>query len=394
MPAASLTAGEPGLFPAGDNPGSPTRRYTVRVREVTKTFGSFTALDRVSLDVPEGAMLAILGPSGCGKTTMMRIIAGLEEPTAGAVEINGRDVTDVPPYRRNVGLVFQNYGLFPHKTVAANVAYGLKRRRLPRAEVARRSDEALAMVQLTEFRQRRPGQLSGGQRQRVALARAIAINPDVLLLDEPLSALDARLRHQVREEIIQLQRRLRLTTVMVTHDQDEALSMAELVVVMNQGRIEQVGPPTEIYQHPASTFVANFVGACNLLDAAVLAVEGQLARVSILGKTVEVPAGNVAGRSHVKALSRPEALQVTPWPPAAERAAVEQPDAGAVRGVVRSTSYFGATSQYQIELATGETVRAASVNQGQAPFAVGDEVAVSWGSRAWTVVPPDPRGAE
>jgi putative spermidine/putrescine transport system ATP-binding protein len=238
---------------------------------LTRRFGTNPpAVDTLSLDVPRGALLALLGPSGCGKTTTLRLIAGLERADAGRVLVAGCDVTALPPETRNMGVVFQSYALFPHMTAAANVGFGLEtRRHIPRAERAARVEQALAMVGLSRLASRRPRQLSGGQQQRVALARALAIRPDLLLLDEPLSALDAQLRDEVREEIRALQRRLGTTAVFVTHDQSEALAMADLVAVMDHGRLQQCAPPEEVFERPATPFVAGFVGRSSRLDAMV-----------------------------------------------------------------------------------------------------------------------------
>src|SRR5262245_51060377 len=241
----------------------------LRVRDLHKHFGKFTALKDISLDVNKGEFVCFLGPSGCGKTTLLRAIAGLDPQNEGLIEIGGRDVSDLPPAARDFGIVFQSYALFPNLTVAANVGYGLVNRRASRAEIDKRVAELLALVGLTEHGAKYPVQLSGGQQQRVALARALATSPGLLLLDEPLSALDARVRLRLRDEVKALQRRLGVTTIMVTHDQEEALAMADRIVVMNQGVIEQVGTPAEIYRNPTTAFVADFVGTMTFLDAEV-----------------------------------------------------------------------------------------------------------------------------
>jgi iron(III) transport system ATP-binding protein len=239
------------------------------IRNLTKTFGQFTALNDVSLDVPKGEFVCFLGPSGCGKTTLLRAIAGLDPQDAGMIEIAGRDVSHLPPAARDFGIVFQSYALFPNLTVGANVGYGLVNRRAGRAVMDARVTELLTLVGLTDQQKKYPVQLSGGQQQRVALARALATSPGLLLLDEPLSALDARVRLRLRDEIKMLQRRLGVTTIMVTHDQEEALAMADRIVVMNQGVIEQVGSPQEIYRNPTTAFVADFVGTMTFLDAQI-----------------------------------------------------------------------------------------------------------------------------
>src|SRR6476661_752181 len=241
------------------------------IEKLTKRYGDFHAVRDVSLSVADGEFLVLVGPSGCGKTTTLRMVAGFIEPTSGHVKLAGADVTLLPPWKRNTGMVFQSYALFPHLTVAQNVAFGLEMRKLAKADIDRRVDEALALVRLSGFGARLPRQLSGGQQQRVALARALAIRPDVLLLDEPLSNLDAKLREEVRIEIRELQRQLGLTTVMVTHDQEEALTVADRLVVMADGEIRQIGNQRDLYERPADRFVAGFVGRSTFLDGRVTA---------------------------------------------------------------------------------------------------------------------------
>ncbi|MBD3847577.1 ABC transporter ATP-binding protein [Bosea sp. SSUT16] len=241
----------------------------ISLQNVTKRYGNLTTVDRVSLDIGQGEFVAFLGPSGCGKTTTLRMIAGLTLASEGSIRFGTRDVTDLPPYLRNAGLVFQGYALFPHMTVAQNVAFGLEMRGVDRTQAQRRVQEALALVKLDHFADRLPKQLSGGQQQRVALARAIVYEPEVLLLDEPLSALDAKLRHEVRTDLRRLQSRLGLTTIFVTHDQDEAIAVADRVVVMSAGKVEQVGTPREIYQRPANRFVAEFIGLTNIFAGSI-----------------------------------------------------------------------------------------------------------------------------
>ena len=276
----------------------------VRARHLVKRFGQFTALADVSLDVVQGELVCLLGPSGCGKTTMLRVIAGLDAQDAGTIEIAGRDVSRAPPAARDFGIVFQSYALFPNLTVADNVGYGLVNRRVPRSEIDRRVAELLEMVGLPEQGSKYPAQLSGGQQQRVALARALAPGPALLLLDEPLSALDARVRVRLREEIKDLQRRLGVTTILVTHDQEEALSMGNRVVVMNAGRIEQVGTPQQIYAEPASAFVADFVGSMNLIDA----ISSGAGSVRVGGLTFGVANSALAGP--IRLGIRPESLMI------------------------------------------------------------------------------------
>ena len=241
--------------------------------EVCKSYGTVRAVDRVSLSLGQGERLALLGPSGCGKTSTLNLIAGFLAPDAGAIRIAGRDVARVPPHRRDTGMVFQSYALFPHLTVRANVAFGLQMRPVARAEIERRVRETLALVRLEGLGDRYPRQLSGGQQQRVALARAMVVHPEILLLDEPLSNLDAKLRQEMRMELVEILDRIRITTIFVTHDQEEALSLAHRVIVMNAGRVEQVGTPVQVYEEPATTFVAKFLGETNALPARVLSID-------------------------------------------------------------------------------------------------------------------------
>jgi putative spermidine/putrescine transport system ATP-binding protein len=237
----------------------------VRLDAIRKSYGLFVAVDDVSLDIPAGTIVSLLGPSGCGKTTTLRMIAGLEHPDSGTVQIGGQVVNSIPPWKRNIGMMFQNYALFPHLTVGQNIAYGLRMRRAPKAQIRVAVTDAMAQVQLTGLEARYPSQLSGGQRQRVALARAIITRPNLLLLDEPLGALDKKLREQMQVELKQLQRDLKTTMVFVTHDQEEALALSDTVVVMDRGRVVQVGTPVAVYENPAGRFVSDFIGTSNVL---------------------------------------------------------------------------------------------------------------------------------
>lgn len=275
---------------------------------LTKRFGDVTALDAVSLKVDEGELLAVVGPSGCGKTTLIRVIAGLETPDAGRVVIRGKDATSAPTEKRNVSLVFQNFALFPHMSVEENVAYGLRWKRLSRAEKEERVREALEMVGLSELRRRKPHQLSAGQQQRTALARALAPRPETLLLDEPLSALDADLRDRLRLEIRRIQKELGITTILVTHDQEEALGIADRVAVMNQGALVQVGPAWEVYDAPASAFVARFIGKGNLIEAQITESAAEIGPLGSVPLSRIPPAFRQSGKALV--LIRPEALRV------------------------------------------------------------------------------------
>ena len=284
-----------------------TASLFLRVRDLEKRFGAFTALKDINLDVNKGEFVCFLGPSGCGKTTLLRAIAGLDPQSAGRIEIGGRDVSNLPPAARDFGIVFQSYALFPNLTVAANVGYGLVNRRAGRAAIEARVAELLALVGLTEQGAKYPVQLSGGQQQRVALARALATSPGLLLLDEPLSALDARVRLRLRDEVKALQRRLGVTTIMVTHDQEEALTMADRIVVMNQGAIDQIGTPAEVYRDPRTPFVADFVGKTNLLPATCAG--GNSVQVGSQRFECQVD-GALADGSGLRIFFRPEDVQV------------------------------------------------------------------------------------
>ncbi len=290
----------------------PPMPLPISISSLTKRFGPTTAVDNVSLTINPGELFFLLGPSGCGKTTILRMLAGFTEPTSGSIHFADRDVTRLPPEKRRVGMVFQSYALWPHMTVLENVEFGLRQRKLPRPERRQRAAEALSLVQMDQYAQRKPAQLSGGQQQRVALARALAVQPDVLLLDEPLSNLDAKLRHDMRAEIRRLCRATSITTVYVTHDQKEALSLADRLAVMRQGRIEQLAPPREMYQAPTSTFVAEFLGAANLIPATIHShttthtlLDSPLGQLHVNTSPTH---SNLQPGARVTALIRPEAI--------------------------------------------------------------------------------------
>ena len=307
----------------------------IRLRQLRKTFGDVVAVDSVDLDVTDGEFLTLLGPSGSGKTTVLRMIAGFEQPTSGTIELAGVDVTEVPPYNRDVNTVFQDYALFPHMDVLSNVEYGLKVKKVPKAERRQRAEEALASVRLAEYGSRKPSQLSGGQRQRVALARALVNRPRVLLLDEPLGALDLKLREQMQVELKELQRAVGITFVFVTHDQEEALTMSDRIAVFDRGRIAQIGTPVEIYEHPQTPFVAGFVGVSNLLEAGV--------------------AATLLGRQGLWSV-RPEKIRVmlgSASPEGSERAAA---------GVIREVVYVGMSTRFIVDLDAGATLIAVQQN--------------------------------
>src|ERR1700742_5154827 len=282
----------------------------VELRSLTKRYDEVVAVDAIDATVNAGDFFPLLGPSGCGKKTTLRMIAGFVRPTDGEILLDGVDVAQVPPHQRNVHTVFQNYALFPHLNVFDNVAFGLRRRKVAKDEAKRRVEEALTLVELGGYASRRPQQLSGGQQQRVALARALVLRPAVLLLDEPLGALDAKIRKQLRLELKALQEEVGITFVFVTHDQEEALSMSDRVAVMNNGRIDQVGTPAEVYEDPASVFVADFLGVSNLMDAEPIAWSGGECSVRIGETTLRARCGDVAARGRVRIVARPERLEL------------------------------------------------------------------------------------
>jgi len=338
---------------------------SVSLQAVSKSYGSHRVVSDFSLDVAQGEFLVLLGPSGCGKTTTLRMIAGFVEPSAGRILFGDRDITDLPPYRRNTGLVFQGYALFPHLTVAENVAFGLTMRRLDRGEIERRTQEALRLVRLEALADRMPRQLSGGQQQRVALARALVIEPEILLLDEPLSNLDAKLREEVRVEIRQLQRRLGLTTVMVTHDQEEALSVADRLVVMSNGAIQQIGTQRDLYNAPANQFVASFIGRTNFFAGTMM---GPRRFRTESGLEIAVAAATAPERLLAV---RPERVRLGSANGAANRFA----------GTVEFVSYLGANTEYVVRLASGDAVIVEVHNdraESTEPFTVGSRIQVAW----------------
>ena len=348
---------------------------SVILKDIVKRFGDFTAVHKTTLEIPDGAFVTLLGPSGCGKTTNLRMIAGLLDPTEGEILIGGQRMNDTPIHKRNLGIVFQNYALFPHKTVAENVAFGLKYRKVSRDEIARRVRDALDLVQLPHVGDRRPSALSGGQQQRIALARAIVVNPDVLLLDEPLSALDANLREDMRVELKRIQDRIGVTTVFVTHDQSEALAMSDRIVVMSAGHVEQVGTPEEVYNAPASEFVANFLGASNIFDAPCTQASSQ-------GATLDAPVfgpGEVAvarapgvAQGPAKLVLRAEKLQLMPAG-AAPEGMISAP------ATVETVDYQGQTVRYFVRL--GERQMQAINMIDERPFAEGEAVLAAFRPR-------------
>jgi len=321
---------------------------TLELRDLTKKFGSFTAVDGMNLSVAEGEMIALLGGSGCGKTTTLRMIAGFTEPWSGSILVDGKDVGRIPPYKRNIGIFFQNYALFPHMTVWENVAFGLKLQKLPKEEIRSRVEGILALVKLVGLDGRYPRELSGGQQQRVALARALVTHPAILLLDEPLSNLDAKLRVEMQVEIKRIQKELGITTIIVTHDHEEAVSLADRVIVMNAGKILQIGTPQEIFDHPASPFVADFMGFSTFLHGTLGAPENGRRPVTCSGHTLYVPetsaAGLAPGTACILAI-RSEHISLA-----------DRPGENTVAGKVRSATYKGRVTRLEVDGCFEETV--------------------------------------
>ncbi|MBY8872178.1 ABC transporter ATP-binding protein [Micromonospora sp. PLK6-60] len=360
--------------PAGD----------LRLVDLTKRFGIFTAVDDLSLTIPQGSFFALLGASGCGKTTTLRMIAGLEEPTSGQVLLGDRDIARLRPYKRPVNTVFQSYALFPHLDIAENVAFGLRRRGIRSVDDEVR--RMLSLVQLDGYERRRPAQLSGGQQQRVALARALINHPQVLLLDEPLGALDLKLRRQMQIELKRIQTEVGITFVHVTHDQEEAMTMADTVAVMNAGRIEQLGAPADLYEYPATAFVANFLGQSNLLAGEAAGPGGDAVPVSAHGARFAVPRERARlDRGPVYLGVRPEKLHLVD--------SLDRVPAGhqSVAGVVSDASYVGVSTQYLVRTGWGSELSAFAANTGsEVRFPVGASVVAHWNPRNAFLLPREP----
>ena len=326
---------------------------------VSKRFGATAAVDGVSLAIARGEFFALLGPSGCGKTTLLRLLAGFETPDGGTIRLDGVDLAALPPYRRPVNMMFQSYALFPHMTVAGNVAFGLRQERVKRAEIEARVTEALALVELSPLARRKPHQLSGGQQQRVALARSLVKRPRLLLLDEPLAALDRKLREQTQFELMAIQRRVGITFMIVTHDQDEAMTVADRIAVMDRGRIVQVAAPAEIYETPRSRYVAEFIGDVNIFEGRARQVGADAVAIDLpgapAGLAAPAPVERPARGDAVLLAVRPEKIEITPGPP---------PGADNVMaGVVAEIAYLGSTSTYRVRLDSGKTVAAVRTNR-------------------------------
>jgi spermidine/putrescine transport system ATP-binding protein len=370
----------------------------VRLVDVVKKFGDQVAVDGINLEVRDGEFFSLLGPSGCGKTTTLRMIGGFEQPTSGLIELQGQDVTWLPPFKRNVNTVFQNYALFPHLSIFENVAFGLRRKHVKGSELKRRVTDMLNLVELPGYEQRKPTQISGGQAQRVALARALINRPAVLLLDEPLGALDLKLRKQMQVELKRIQQEVGITFIYVTHDQEEAMTMSDRIAVMNKGHYEQLGDPESLYERPMTRFVASFLGVSNLLPAKILGTDGDYARATLRDDSaIRVPRALVDGQPQASIGVRPEKLRLS------------EPDQDApaghnrLVGVVRDASYVGVSTQYIVEAPSGTlTVYEQNVERATRGelWARGDRVQVTWSPDHSFVVPEsgedeptDPSGA-
>jgi spermidine/putrescine transport system ATP-binding protein len=348
----------------------------VRLSSVVKRFGEFLAVDHIDLDVQDGEFFSLLGPSGCGKTTTLRMIGGFEQPTSGLIELQGADVTWLAPYRRNVNTVFQNYALFPHLTIYENVAFGLRRRGVKAADIKSRVTEMLKLVELPGYEPRRPNQISGGQAQRVALARALINKPAVLLLDEPLGALDLKLRKQMQVELKRIQQEVGITFIYVTHDQEEAMTMSDRIAVMNGGRFEQLGDPEQLYERPTTRFVAGFLGVSNLLTGTTDGTADGYAVVKLADDTrVRVPKAFVNGTTQLQVGIRPEKIRLS------------EPDkapagGNVLRGVIRDASYIGVSTQYIVEASGGARLTVYEQNVERATkaelWAPGEDVILTW----------------
>ncbi|WP_374625950.1 ABC transporter ATP-binding protein [Devosia sp.] len=351
----------------------PAAKPFVRIRNVTKKFGDVAAVNELSLDIYKGELFCLLGGSGSGKSTLLRMLAGFEVPTSGTIEIDGQDMSTVPPYNRPINMMFQSYALFPHMTVWNNIAYGLKRDHMPKAEIAARVEELLKLVKLEPYAQRKPHQLSGGQRQRVALARALAKRPKLLLLDEPLGALDKKLREETQFELVKIQETLGVTFIVVTHDQEEAMSLATRIGVMNQGEIAMIGEPTDIYEFPNSRFVAGFIGSVNMFEGVVTEDEPDHVRIRSTEAGTDIYVGHGVDCAPDQVLwwaIRPEKITLTRERP--------EGDANIAHGMVEDIGYLGDMSVYQVILDSGKRIRVTKTNVRR-----GDPDAIKWDEAVW-----------
>src|SRR5919106_4944760 len=356
----------------------PERDADVRLVRVTKRFGNVLAVDGISVDIDRGEFFSLLGPSGCGKTTTLRMIGGFEQPDDGRIKLGGTDAAALPPHHRYVNTVFQSYALFPHLGVFDNVAYGLRRKRVPKDEIGGRVSRILRLVDLPGFEGRRVSQLSGGQQQRVALARALVNEPRVLLLDEPLGALDLKLRKQLQVELKAIQRDVGITFAYVTHDQEEAMTMSDRIAVMREGRIEQVGPPEEVYERPATEFVASFLGASNLLDGTVGPPDGDFRTIELVsGEKVRVPAAAIEGTDRsIKLGVRPEKIRI-----GTAGSAAPAGGGNAIEGTVGDATFVGVSNVYAVATRDGHEVTVYAQNLGTStdrPPAPGETVTLTW----------------
>jgi len=356
----------------------PSARPFIAFENVTKRFGDFTAVDNLSLNVYEREFFALLGASGCGKSTLLRMLAGFEQPSAGRILLDGQDLAGIPPYRRPVNMMFQSYALFPHMTVEKNIAYGLKQDGMAKADIEKRVAEMLKLVKLEQFAKRKPHQLSGGQRQRVALARSVAKRPKVLLLDEPLGALDKKLREETQFELMDLQQELGLTFMVVTHDQEEAMTMADRIAIMDKGEVMQVATPAEVYEAPASRFVADFVGSVNIFEGRIAGRDnGRVEIATADGVTIRADDSSVPGEGTVWYAVRPEKIRISSTRP-------ENPALNAIEGEVWDIGYLGDMTVYNVKLPGGQIVRSSELNRSRT-----SDDPLTWNDRAWLTFPAD-----
>ena len=358
----------------------PSAKPYISFKNVTKKFGDFVAVDNLSLDIYNREFFALLGASGCGKSTLLRMLAGFEQPTTGEIVLDGQNLAGTPPYRRPVNMMFQSYALFPHMSVEKNIAFGLRQDGMPKAESDDRVSQMLKLVKLEQFAKRKPNQLSGGQRQRVALARSLAKRPKVLLLDEPLGALDKKLREETQFELMDLQQNLGLTFVVVTHDQEEAMTMADRIAVMSHGKVVQVATPAEIYEAPNCRFVADFIGDVNILDGNVTSAQSGIVEIAVdSALTLRTASGEApAAGSRASLAIRPEKLRVTPRPPA-------NASVNATEGEIWDIAYLGDMTVFHVKLKSGQVLKASSLNAVRAveePFAYDQNVWVSFDENA------------
>jgi len=353
----------------------------VEFNAISKHFGSSVAVADLDLSIEQGEFFSLLGPSGCGKSTTLRMLAGFVKPTKGSIHVNGREITSLPPEARDIGIVFQNYAIFPHMTVFENIAFGLVERKLPRAEIKQKVDAALAEVGMTGFEERYERELSGGQKQRVALARVLVIEPEILLLDEPLSALDKKMREEMKFWIKNIQKSVGITTIYVTHDQSEALTMSDRIAVIDHGKVLQIGTPVEIYEQPASRFIAEFIGESNLLIGTISEIDGNMCTVSLGATTVSanLPVKtNVSSGQEIALLVRPEMIRLHPLD------ADEQPK---LTGTISETIYQGSVVRYNIQ-AADQNVMVEIANRPDLPrLNTGDTVPAYWNAESGVVIP-------